>query len=70
MICCTELEVIEDFYAAADCERIYHRLLQEQDWPDNHYIVAGRQFTLPRLQTWHADPGIKGSREQWNSHPT
>ena len=61
MICCTDLEVIEDFYAEADCERIYHRLLQEQDWPDNHYIVAGRQFTLPRLQTWHADPGIKYS---------
>ena len=61
MICCTELEVIEDFYAVADCERIYHRLLQEQNWPDNHYIVAGRQFTLPRLQTWHADPGIKYS---------
>ena len=61
MICCTELKVIEDFYAVADCERIYHRLLQEQNWPDNHYIVAGRQFTLPRLQTWHADPGIKYS---------
>ena len=61
MICCTELEVIEDFYAAVDCERIYHHLLQEQNWPDNHYIVAGRQFTLPRLQTWHADPGIKYS---------
>ena len=61
MTCCTELEVIEGFYAVADCERIYHRLLQEQNWPDNHYIVAGRQFTLPRLQTWHADPGIKYS---------
>ena len=61
MTCCTELEVIEDFYAVADCKRIYHRLLQEQDWPDNHYIVAGRQFTLPRLQTWHADPGVKYS---------
>ena len=31
MICCTELKVIEDFYAVADCERIYHRLLQEQN---------------------------------------
>ena len=61
MICCTELEVIEDFYAATDCERIYQRLLREQNWPSNRYIVAGRQFTLPRLQTWHADPGIKYS---------
>jgi alkylated DNA repair dioxygenase AlkB len=61
MTCCNELEVIEDFYAVADCKRIYQRLLQEQNWPDNHYIVAGRQFTLPRLQTWHADPGVKYS---------
>jgi alkylated DNA repair dioxygenase AlkB len=61
MTSCTELEVIEDFYAAADCERIYQRLLREQNWPSNQYIVAGRQFTLPRLQTWHADPGIKYS---------
>jgi hypothetical protein len=59
MTCCTELEVIEDFYAATDCERIYQRLLREQNWPSNRYIVAGRQFTLPRFQTWHADPGIK-----------
>jgi len=57
----SELEIIEDFYAAAECERIYRRLLHEQNWPDNRYTVAGRQFTLPRLQTWHADPGIRYS---------
>ena len=27
-------------------------------WPANHYEVFGRRFTLPRLQTWHADDGI------------
>ena len=46
MTCCTEFELIEDFYAATDGERIYDRLLREQNWPDNHYIVAGRQFIL------------------------
>lgn len=56
-----EFEVIEDFYDAAECERIYQRLLHEQNWPDNRYTVAGRQFILPRLQTWHADPGIRYS---------
>lgn len=61
MTWCCELEVIEGFYAAADCLRIYQRLLCEQNWPSNQYIVAGRLFTLPRLQTWHADPGIKYS---------
>jgi alkylated DNA repair dioxygenase AlkB len=58
---CPELEVIEAFYDTAVCERIYRRLLLDQQWPDNRYAVAGRQFTLPRLQTWHADPGIRYS---------
>ena len=59
--CCPELELIDGFYDTGECERIYRRLVQEQNWPDNRYIVAGRQFTLPRLQTWHADPGIRYS---------
>ncbi len=58
---CTELNVIERFYDAAESEQLYQRLLHEQNWPDNHYIVAGRQFILPRLQTWHADAGIRYS---------
>lgn len=58
MTCCPELEVVEAFYDAAESDCIYQRLLQEQNWPDNHYTFAGRQFILPRLQTWHADPGI------------
>lgn len=58
---CTELVVIDDFYDAPECEQLYQSLLHEQNWPDNHYIVAGRQFILPRLQTWHADAGIRYS---------
>jgi alkylated DNA repair dioxygenase AlkB len=61
MILCHEFQVIEHFYDANESELIYQRLLQEQNWPDNHYAVAGRQFTLPRLQTWHADAGISYS---------
>ena len=58
---CPELEVFEDFYDAAECECIYRHLLHEHRWPYNRYAVAGRQFILPRLQTWHADPGIRYS---------
>ncbi|MGZ4955191.1 MAG: alpha-ketoglutarate-dependent dioxygenase AlkB family protein [Methylobacter sp.] len=58
---CPELEIIEDFYDATECERIYRQFLHEHQWPDNRYAVAGRQFILPRLQTWHADPGIRYS---------
>jgi alkylated DNA repair dioxygenase AlkB len=60
-VSCPELESIEAFYDAAESERIYRRILHEQNWPDNRYVVAGRQFILPRLQTWHADPGIRYS---------
>ncbi|AMK79017.1 MULTISPECIES: alpha-ketoglutarate-dependent dioxygenase AlkB family protein [Methylomonas] len=56
-----ELRVIEHFYDAAESDSIYRRLLLEQNWPDNRYSVAGREFMLPRLQTWHADPGISYS---------
>ncbi|MFZ2313539.1 MAG: alpha-ketoglutarate-dependent dioxygenase AlkB [Methylobacter sp.] len=55
---CPELEIIEEFYDAAESNCLYQRLLQEQNWPDNRYTVSGRQFILPRLQTWHADLGI------------
>ncbi len=58
MTLCPELEIVEDFYDSAESDCIFQRLLQEQNWPDNRYTVAGRQFVLPRLQTWHADPGI------------
>ena len=58
MTLCPELEVVEAFYDTDGRDYIYQRLLQEQNWPDNRYSVAGRQFILPRLQTWHADPGI------------
>jgi len=61
MVNCPDIEVIEDFFDAAESERIYRCLLNEHQWPDNRYIVAGRQFILPRLQTWHADPGIRYS---------
>jgi alkylated DNA repair dioxygenase AlkB len=57
---CSELELIDGFYDATESARIY-QLLHGQDWPDNRYSVAGRQFILPRLQTWHADPGIRYS---------
>lgn len=67
MLPCAELAVIEAFYDAAESEGLYLRLLREQNWPDNRYVVAGRQFTLPRLQTWHADPGIRYSYSYSNN---
>lgn len=61
MFVCPELEVYEGFYDAVDSLSIFKHLRNEHDWPDNHYSVGERQFTLPRLQTWHADVGIRYS---------
>ena len=58
---CKEIQLIEGFYPADKGWTIFQRLLAEQNWPDNHYQFAGRQFVLPRLQTWHADAGIRYS---------
>lgn len=61
MAVCPELELITDFYDAASSKRLLHHFLQQHVWPDNHYAFAGRQFVLPRLQTWHADAGVRYS---------
>jgi alkylated DNA repair dioxygenase AlkB len=53
-----ELTFLEHFYSPAKCADVYRRLCTEQNWPDNSYSLDGRKFTLPRLQTWHADAGI------------
>jgi len=66
MVSSPELEAIEAFYDAAESEGLYLRLLREQNWPDNRDVVAGWQFTLPRLQTWHADPGIRYSYRSYS----
>ncbi|MGZ5000995.1 MAG: alpha-ketoglutarate-dependent dioxygenase AlkB family protein [Methylomonas sp.] len=60
-MCCSELELIEDFYDAAECKRLLRYFLKQHAWPDNQYEYGGRRFVLPRLQTWHADAGIRYS---------
>jgi alkylated DNA repair dioxygenase AlkB len=56
-----EFTVIDNFYDSDSSLLFYQQLVTEQDWPDNRYFFAGRQFILPRLQTWHADAGIRYS---------
>ncbi|MGY6274347.1 alpha-ketoglutarate-dependent dioxygenase AlkB family protein [Methylomonas sp. MgM2] len=58
---CAELELIEGFYDTDQSERLLQYFLQQHDWPDNRYEYGGRLFVLPRLQTWHADAGIRYS---------
>jgi alkylated DNA repair dioxygenase AlkB len=55
---CNDFDLVENFYTGEESWEIYRYLLEMHDWPDNRYCFAGRQFVLPRLQTWHADTGI------------
>ncbi|MDD2761779.1 MAG: alpha-ketoglutarate-dependent dioxygenase AlkB [Methylomonas sp.] len=61
MAVCSELKLIEAFYGEQESASIYRHFLDEHRWPDNRYQFAGREFVLPRLQTWHADEGIRYS---------
>ncbi len=55
---CPFLQVNRHFLSPAESSGLYKRLLEEQHWSDSVYEVFDRRFTLPRLQTWHADKGI------------
>lgn len=61
MIVKPEIEWIDGFYTAFESEPIFRHFQQEHPWPDNRYRYGGRQFMLPRLQTWHANAGIRYS---------
>lgn len=56
-----DIESVDAFCDADESEQIFQSLQQKHQWPDNVYTYAGRQFVLPRLQTWHADDGIRYS---------
>jgi len=55
---CQSLLLYRNFLASGIGAAVFERLRAGQHWPDNHYEVFGRRFSLPRLQTWHADDGI------------
>ncbi len=52
------LTLIKSLYSPSQCESLYQHFVSEHSWPTNEYLVGGRVFNLPRLQTWHADSGI------------
>lgn len=56
-----DIHWIDGFYQPADSERLLRHFLHEHPWPENRYDYGGRHFVLPRLQTWHADNGIRYS---------
>ncbi len=55
---CASLWLATDFLEEPVQRTYCNTFVTEHPWPANHYEVFGRRFTLPRLQTWHADEGI------------
>jgi len=55
------IDWVDGFYQPDECAQIFNSLQQNHHWPENRYNYGGRQFVLPRLQTWHADTGIRYS---------
>ena len=52
------LTLLSNFIDDAEAQTFLQQFVTSHRWPDSEYEVFGRRFRLPRLQTWHADPGI------------
>jgi alkylated DNA repair dioxygenase AlkB len=44
-------------YTPQQCKELLERLHKEIDW-QREYFAFGRQFDVPRLQSWYADEGV------------
>jgi alkylated DNA repair dioxygenase AlkB len=56
-----ELQLTKRLYAPEQCAGYLQRLIHGIRWNEDHHVVAGRRFEIPRLQAWHADDGISYS---------
>jgi len=52
------LELFDQIIDEQQCYVMSEKLLNETHWNRGEYNVAGRKFTMPREQSWYADPGI------------
>lgn len=48
-------------YTSKQCRDLLTTLIDKVNWSEDSYQVYGRRFTIPRLQAWFADPGIRYS---------
>ena len=52
------LALFENFMDRKICEGLYNDMLLRDHWNNAKYTVSGREFSMPRVQTWYADRGI------------
>ncbi len=47
------------FLAPEQSKILYQHLISDLEWLQDSYEAFGRRFSIPRLQAWVADPGIR-----------
>ncbi|MDX1811708.1 MAG: alpha-ketoglutarate-dependent dioxygenase AlkB [Gammaproteobacteria bacterium] len=52
------LRLVEGFLNENTSNKYFYELLAGNHWNNARYKVGGREFVMPRVQTWYADPGI------------
>ncbi|WP_062267165.1 alpha-ketoglutarate-dependent dioxygenase AlkB family protein [Endozoicomonas arenosclerae] len=56
-----ELRFWPELFSPEDSEHYFHQLLSETQWRQDTITLFGKTFDLPRLQSWHGDPGMSYS---------
>lgn len=52
------LGLIRSFYQGRYANSLLQQLSAEIDWLEEQLVVYGRRVTVPRLMSWHGDPGM------------
>jgi alkylated DNA repair dioxygenase AlkB len=54
-----EWQRLQPVLSSAEADDLLECLLSRTDWTADHYEAFGRQFSIPRLQAWYADAGLR-----------
>jgi alkylated DNA repair dioxygenase AlkB len=56
-----DLVLMSRFYPPHLCDAYLRTLVEEVNWSDDYYMAFGRRISIPRLQAWYAEEGIRYS---------
>jgi alkylated DNA repair dioxygenase AlkB len=54
-----EWQRLQPVLSSAEADHLLECLLSRTDWSSDFYEAFGRQFSIPRLQAWYADAGLR-----------
>lgn len=53
----SHLELVEPFVGAPRGDELFEELITTIPWRQDHLVMHGTRVAIPRLQSWHGDPG-------------